>query len=101
MFKLKTIESCNQYYRECKIMTFMSLYIFEIAVFVKRNFTRFQFLSDIIICNRRDYNKLSLRKAKTVRMRNSVFCMALIINNLLLVLNNKTFYNLKRNYVYC
>lgn len=81
MFKLKPTDSCEPYFRNYKILTLPCLYIFEVAVFVKTNPSRFRRLSDVVPRNRRDNSVLCLESANTALMRKSVYCMAPVIYN--------------------
>lgn len=81
MFRLQTTDSCKPKFIEHKILTLSSLYILEVALFVKLNPNYFPRLCDRVQRNRRDQYKLCLHKAKKTLMRNSIFCMGPVIYN--------------------
>lgn len=81
MFNLKTTDSCKNYFTKYRILTLPSLYILEIAMFVKTNPQLFPRMADKFPRNRRDDSKLCLHSSKTALMHKSVFCMAPIIYN--------------------
>lgn len=81
MFGLQTTDSCKPKFIEYKILTLSSLYILEVAIFVKSNPNYFPRLCDRVQRNRRDQYKLCLPKAKKSLMRNSIFCMGPVIYN--------------------
>lgn len=81
MFGLKITDSCETYFKEHKILTLPSLYIYEVAVFVKNN--QHLFCRAEVASNRmqRDRNRLFLESCKTSLMKNSIFFMAQLIYN--------------------
>lgn len=81
MFSIKSTESCKPLFKKHHILTVPSLYIFEIALFVKTNSNLFPRLSDKSSRIRRDGSKLCLHTARTSHMMKSVFCMAPVIYN--------------------
>lgn len=81
MFKLKSTDSCVPYFKQYKILTLPCIYIFEVAMFVKQNPSRFQRLADVCPRNRRDNSKLCIVSCQTSLKRNSIYCMAPIIYN--------------------
>lgn len=81
MFNLKSTESCKPVFTKYKLLTLPSLYIFEVASFVKSNPHLFTRLSEAFPRNRRDNSQLCLHSAKTALMSKSVFCMAPKIYN--------------------
>lgn len=109
MFGLKKTDSCKPFFDNYKILTLPSLYIFEVALFVRYNPQLFLRISDVVKRNRRDNERLLLHSAKTTLMRKSLLCMAPIIYNKLpncikhsetfkkklkLMLTNKCYYNI-------
>lgn len=81
MFGLQMTDSCKPYFIKYGILSLPSLYIMEIALFVKRNPKLFPKPSDFIKRNRRDETKLCLHSSKTALMHKSVVCMAPIVYN--------------------
>lgn len=81
MFGLKTMDSCKPYFIEHKILTLPSLYIIEMAIFVKNNPNMFPKLSDLIERNRRDNNIACRQTGKTALLQKSAICMAPRIYN--------------------
>lgn len=69
------------FFKNNKILTLPSLYIFEIAMFVKSNINKFNKFSDNNNLNTRNKNKYCRVKSNTTLMHNSVFCMAPKIYN--------------------
>ena len=69
------------YFKQHKILTLPSLYIMEVAVFVKSNPNRFKRLADVVPRNRRDNNQVCSHPAKTALLRKSVYCMGPVIYN--------------------
>lgn len=81
MFRLEPTDSCKPYFKQHKILTLPSMYIYELALFVRANPKIFPNLSVQAIRNRRDKNKLLNRPSKTQLFRNSVFGMGPVIYN--------------------
>lgn len=81
MFHIKTIESCKPLFTMHRILTLPSLYILEVATFVKTNPHLFPHLSETVTRNRRDEERLRLFSSKTALLHKSIFCMAPIIFN--------------------
>lgn len=81
MFGIQSTESCKPLFTKHKILTLPSLYILEIALFVRNNPHLFPRISDIIIRNRRDNSKIRVQPAKTALLYKSVVCRAPIIYN--------------------
>lgn len=101
MFGLQTTDSCMPYFIKHRILTLPSLYIMEMALFVRANPNLFPRLSDKIKRNRRDGTKLCLQQAKTALLRKSVVCMAPKIYNkipkIYKSMNNNLFKNKFKN----
>lgn len=76
MFSLQVTDSCQPYFRKYNIMTLPSIYIYEVAVFVKLNLHLFIFAVDRSSRAQRDKSRLCLCKANTTLMHKSVFAMA-------------------------
>ena len=74
-------DSCKPYFIKHKILTLPSIYILEIAIFVKTNPNLFPRMADVFPRNRRDNSQLCQHRSRTALMRKSVFCMAPIIYN--------------------
>uniref|UniRef100_A0A2A4JUV6 Reverse transcriptase domain-containing protein n=1 Tax=Heliothis virescens TaxID=7102 RepID=A0A2A4JUV6_HELVI len=81
MFGLQSIDSCKQYFIKFKILTLPSLFIFEVAIFVKCNPNLFSRPADISTRSRRDNDKLCIVPCNTALMHKSVFCLAPVIFN--------------------
>lgn len=83
MFNIKNTDSCQPIFKKCHILTLPSLYIMEIALFVRSNPHWFPLLSDNVTRNRRTKYKnfLQSHSAKTALLHKSVFCMAPLIYN--------------------
>lgn len=81
MFNLDVLDSCKPLFIEHNILTIPSLYILETAMLVKSNVNLFHRLSDVVVRNRRDNNKVYIPNSKTAFMRKSVFRMAPCIYN--------------------
>lgn len=81
MFGLRVIDTCKPLFIKFKILTLPSLYIFEVAVFVKTNPNLFKKMSDLNNRSRRDDSSLCVRRSHTALMYKSVFCMAPVIFN--------------------
>lgn len=73
MFGLNTTQSCRPYFTKFKTLTLPSLFIYEVAIFVKVNPHLFSSLSDIV--------RLCIIPSNTALMHNSVFCLAPVIFN--------------------
>ncbi|KAJ8737632.1 hypothetical protein PYW08_000471 [Mythimna loreyi] len=81
MFNLKSTDSCVPFFKKHKLLTLPSLYIFEIATFVRMNQHLFPRLADTFPRNRRDNSQLCSHSSKTALMTKSVFCLAPKIYN--------------------
>lgn len=81
MFGLQSTDSCKQYFIKFKILTLPSLFIYEVAVFVKANPKLFSRLADVSNRSRRDGDKLCIVPCNTALMHKSVFCLAPVIFN--------------------
>lgn len=83
MCKLKSRDSCKPYFKNLRLLTVPSLYIFEAAVFVKLNPGYFVQVSTVRYNHvRTQYrNMLSLPKCNTALFKKSVFYMAPLIYN--------------------
>lgn len=81
MFRICTTDSCKPYFVQHRILTLPSIYILEIALFVKKNPQLFPRLSDTVVRNRRDNTRLRIHGSKTELMRKSIFCMGPNIYN--------------------
>lgn len=81
MFRLKPTDSCKPYFVKYKILTMPSLYILEVAMFVKQNKHLFLSFKELSSRSRRDNTVLCSQSANTALMRKSIFCMAPIIYN--------------------
>jgi hypothetical protein len=75
MFNLKTTDSCRPYFIKYGILSLPSLYIFEVAMFVRNNPQHFPRFSDIVKRNRRDEHRLQSQAAKTSLLSKSIYCM--------------------------
>jgi hypothetical protein len=83
MFGIQSSESCKPLFKKYNILTVPSLYILEVAVFVKSNPHNFPRISDYVKRNRRDNNRLCIHPSKTTLLHKSIICMApLIYNNI-------------------
>lgn len=76
MFNLKTTDSCKQLFKKHKILTLPSLYIYEVAIFVKNNEHLFVHAHDIHDRNLRNRNRLCSHQSNTALLSKSVLCMA-------------------------
>lgn len=82
MCGMKVDESCTPFFKSLKILTFPSLYIFEVAVFVKMNPNLFAKVSQVRQRVRSQYiNTLCLPKAKKAILRKSIVYMGPKIYN--------------------
>lgn len=81
IFKLKSTDSCVPCFKSYKILTLPSLYIYEVALFVKNDISKFKKFCDITNFNMRNKDRLCNLKSKTTLMQNSIFCMATKIFN--------------------
>lgn len=81
IFGLQTTDSCKPKLIEHKILTLPSLYILEVASFVKSNPQLFPRLSEAVQRNRRDKGRLQLQPAKKKLLLKSIICMGPIIFN--------------------
>lgn len=81
MFKIKVTDSCRPLFFKHKILTLPSLYIIEIALFVKNNPHLFPRLSDAVSRNRRDNTRLQSHPVRTALMQKSVVSVAPKIYN--------------------
>lgn len=81
MFGLNVTDSCKPLFTKHNIPTLPSLYIFEMALFVKLNPILFPRLSDKNYRNRRNKNLLCIHPAKTTLLQKSIICMAPKIYN--------------------
>lgn len=81
MFNLKQYDSCRPYFRKYNILTLPSLYMLEIALFVKNNRNIFMRQSDRVVRNRRDDDIVTRARYKTALLKKSVICMAPLIYN--------------------
>lgn len=77
MKHLKQTDSCREYFTSLKILTLPSLYIIEVAMFVRSNLNLFTMYPT----GSRREGCLCHRSSKTRLMRISVLCMAPIIYN--------------------
>lgn len=75
MFKIKSSDSCKPLFQKHKILTFPSLYLLEVALFVKCNPNLFPLLSESIVRNRRDDAKICTNICKTTLKLKSIICM--------------------------
>ena len=83
MCGIKPRDSCEPYFKSLKILTFPSLYILEMAIFVKSNIKLFAKVSDTKKGPVRSQykNLLTVSSYKTALLRKSVLCMGPIIFN--------------------
>ncbi|KAG7305187.1 hypothetical protein JYU34_009224 [Plutella xylostella] len=81
MFNLKRTESCKPLYMKHKILTLPSLYIYEVAIFVKTNPNLFTRAHEIHSRNLRNRDRLCAHKGNTALLRKSILCMAPQIYN--------------------
>lgn len=68
---LKSTDSCRPYFKDLKLLTMASLYIYEIAIFVRTNLNLFPHVES---ARRRD--QLHVHPCKTALFHKSVFAMA-------------------------
>lgn len=80
MFKIHMTDSCRPLFLKHRILTLPSLYIIEVALFVKNNPHLFPLKSNFVARNRRE-DRLCLFPSKTALLRNSIVCMGPIIYN--------------------
>jgi hypothetical protein len=76
---IKKTDSCKPYFKELKILTLASLYIYEVAVFVKSNPNMFPTKS----INSRHKYRINTVPGKTALLRNSILGMSSRIYNFL------------------
>lgn len=81
MFRLQKVDSCRPYFIKHRILSLPSLYIFELALFVRTNPQNFPRLSDAVSRNRRDNHRLLSQASKTSLLQKSIFCMGPKIYN--------------------
>lgn len=81
MFNLHVTDSCRPLFIEHKILTLPSLYIFEMALFVRKHTHLFPCKSNFVARNRRDNSQLQIPNSKTAFLRKSVVCMSRKIYN--------------------
>lgn len=81
MFGLKSTESCVPFFKKHSLLPLPSLYIFEVAVFVKQNPHLFTLASTVSNRTQRDKSRLYIPKTNTALMYKSVFHMAPVIFN--------------------
>lgn len=73
---LRSTDSCKPYFKKLNLLTMPSMYIFETAMFVKRNWSKFSEVG-----SSRRSGKLHLVPAKTALLHKSIFAMAPKIYN--------------------
>lgn len=74
--KLKPTESCKQHFKDLKLLTLPSLYIYEVVIFVRHNLTLFENFKS------KRYNyKLKYPNNRTTLFNKSIMCMAPRIYN--------------------
>lgn len=84
MCGLKTTDSCKPYFKKNEILTLTSLYIYEVALFVKTNPNLFIKAADVHHSSRIrsiHRNRICIQSSKTALMNKSVFCMSPLIYN--------------------
>lgn len=81
MFGLKSTESCVPFFKKHSILPLPSLYIFEVAAFVKQNSHLFTLASIAFNRTQRDDSRLCVPRANTALMYKSVFHMATVVFN--------------------
>lgn len=110
MFGIKSTDSCRPLFAQHRILTLPSLYIFEVALFVRNNLHLFPRLSEHLVRHRRN-NNLCIHPSRTTLLHKSIVCMApkmynkipksikelnlnLFKTKLKKFLNNKCYYNI-------
>lgn len=68
--KLRKTDSCKEYYKKLKILTFPCLYIYEVSVFIRNNYKDFDKIN-----NRRHNNLLKAMPRKTAVFSRSILGM--------------------------
>lgn len=81
MFNLHVTDSCRPMFIEHKILTLPSLYIFEMALFVRKHPQLFPRKSEFVMRNIRDNSKLQIPGSKTAFLQKSVVFMSRKIYN--------------------
>lgn len=76
MFGLKTTDSCRPFFVKYGILTSISLFIFEVSVFVKTNPDLFKQVGCMHDRNLRNRDRLCVRQTQTKLMAKSVLAMA-------------------------